>query len=277
MRCIGLRMRRPHLFAMLAVAGSLGCDEGLGGTLPDQIPIVTDSVQTSAQYAAAQVLAPMQNMEDGVAGVFQRTGDINLDFHDTNDNLPSPYNSQFAPYWPPDSVKYVDTYQNYAATYHDTLNYRWAVFYVTHNVQNRTDSCDLRAVYGLTNVPRAVVNQVQSSAAHRWSFIFATDIQLQEDTLCTPHAPAQWLENLMTHLVAHEFGHQRAGLTDNTPNTAGLYHQGTVPKDRQDVMISPFGVEWYLHPDPVFDAFTSVEGADNFTCKGNLLANQNVH
>ena len=41
----------------------------------------------------------------------------------------------------------------------------------------------------------------------------------------------------MIHLFTHEYGHQRAGLTDNTPKYASLYHTGPLPPDRQDVMV----------------------------------------
>jgi len=87
----------------------------------------------------------------------------------------------------------------------------------------------------------------------------------------------QHLENEMIHLFTHEYGHQRAGLTDNTPKYASLYHTGPLPPDRQDVMVRGASyAELWGHTDPVFDGWGDERSGDHSTCRGNLVTNRLV-
>jgi hypothetical protein len=260
---------------LLVVAAALACTDA-GATPSDQLQVVTDEVQTLAQPAAHQVLSALFNLTDDVAGAFLNTADINLDVHDTNDNLPDPSESPFPYYpdWPPDSDKYLPVYQNYAATYHDTVDYKWVVFYVNHLSGNTIDTCaSIEAGTSSFGQP----NTVSKFPSNRWSFIFVTDIQHREQVGCN-FATDEQLENEMIHLVAHEYGHQRAGLTDNNDQYRGLYHTGPVPRDREDVMARPpHYSELWNHSDPVFDSFGFEQAGDHFTCRGNLVSNRSVH
>jgi len=216
----------------------------------------------------------MYNLEDAVAGAFLRTADINLDFHDTNDNLPAPSQSPNYPDWP-DDFTYQSVYQNYANTYHDAATYPWVVFYVNHYASNPTTGPCPSIQVGTTNP--ASPNVAEPDATRRSSFIFVTDIWLVEKTLCSPAATDQQFENEMIHLVTHEYGHQRAGLTNNSGTNGTLYHTGSVPTGRQDVMVVGASyAELWGYADPVFDA-TGVETAGaHSTCRGNLLSNRLV-
>jgi hypothetical protein len=236
---------------------------------------VTDTLQTSAQSAAYQALLPLSGMQDAVAGAFMRTAAINLNYHDTNDNLPPP-DSPVYPDWP-DRMQYLSVYQGYARANHDTLHYPWVIFYVNHYHNTSTTLC-ADYLLGLSN-PLPVANLVPSSRTQRWSFIFVTDIQLKEQTLCTPTATPQALENMVAHVVTHEYGHQRAGLTDNDGSTnTSNYHTGRVPQYREDVMASPeHYAEMFGYLNPVLDANTFDFAGFHNTCKANLLTNQTVH
>jgi hypothetical protein len=75
------------------------------------------------------------------------------------------------------------------------------------------------------------------------------------------------------HVVAHEYGHQRAGLTDNVGAYTSLYHTGPVPSGRQDVMTYDLS-EARGHTDVVFDSRGNESAGDNTTCRGNLLTNR---
>jgi len=244
-----------------------------GETPPDQTPqVVTDAVQTSAQLEAHQALAGLYNLQDMVAGAFLTTADIDLDYHDTNDNLPAPPGPNGD--WP-DARIFQTTYQDYATTYHDVQNYPWVIFYVNHFTNNSTTQC-AGMVTGFTN-PYPVPNAVQSAPVNRWSFIFVTDVKLQIKTLCQNPDPAY--ENGLIHFVTHEYGHQRAGLTDNDGGTnTNLYHTGSVPRKREDVMAIPGSpAEFVGYQNPVFDSKSGETAGEHLSCRANLLSNQSVH
>jgi hypothetical protein len=276
-----MRLRTGGLpvLTILAVSAALACFDA-SATPADKIQIVTDAVQTAEQFDARSVLNVGNlgpNMQDAVAGAFFRTASIKMEYRDVNQNLPAPSRS---PYpngdWPEFDI-YPSVYDDYAATYHDTLNYPWVVFYVNHLHTNRTDSCGGPFFAGYSPM---LTNRVFTNRAWRYSFIFVTDIQQRVQTMCG--RSAQELENLLNHVVAHEYGHQRAGLTHylwqlNPPGNAA-YHQGRLPQNREDVMAYPeSAAEALAHPDPVLDAFGTELPGDNTTCRGNLLTNQSVH
>ncbi len=272
MKCLRLIAPLP-VAALVAFVAGPGCSEA-NGAPPDQTPtVVTNAVQEGAQLEAHQDMAGMYNLEDALAGAFLRTAAIYLAYHDINDNLPTPLESPNYPDWP-DDFTYEFVYQDFANTYHDVTNYPWVIFYVNHYHSNPTDQCAAIQV-GSSNPGNP--NIVPTDATQRWSFLYVTDIKLQQQTTCFS-ATFDQLENAMIHFVTHEFGHQRAGLTDNRDTNHALYHNGNVPSGREDVMVSGGSYsELWGHTDPVFDA-TGIESAgDHSTCRGNLLTNQSVH
>jgi len=265
---------RLRLVTVLLLPATVECSLQ-GETPPDQTPqVVTDAVQTSAQLEAYQALAGLYNLQDMVAGAFLRTADIDLNYHDTNDNLPAPQGSPYYPDWP-DARTFQTIYQDYAATYHDVQNYPWVIFYVNHFTNNSTTQC-AGMVTGFTN-PYPVPNAVQSAAVNRWSFMFVTDVRQQIRTLC--QYPEPGYENSLIHFVAHEYGHQRAGLTDNALGTnRDLYHTGSVPQNREDVMTIPGSpAEYAGYQNPVFDSRFGETAGEHLSCRANLLTNQSVH
>jgi hypothetical protein len=279
MKATGGRGLRAWCVAILPILGVIGCSEGFGATPPDQTQIVTDTLQLSSQFDAHQLLTNgnFPNLGDAVPRAFFHTASIRFDAHDTNDNLPPPYDSPNYPDWPsPDS--FPNVYQSYAETYHDTLNYSWVLFYVKHLARNRTDSCK-GFIAGYSN-PTPQSNVVPSARKNRFSFTWPNDVQLQVQTLCENSAQAA--ENTLIHAVTHEYGHQRAGLTDykwsQNPPVNAQYHQGPVPTGREDVMAFPETFpEYSAYVDPVFDAYGNELIGDHTTCRGNLLTNQTVH
>ncbi len=80
----------------------------------------------------------------------------------------------------------------------------------------------------------------------------------------------------MNHTVTHEYGHQRAGLTDDEGADAALYHTGRLPTGRKDVMVGD-EAEYRGHRDAVFDSNGNEQKGDHTTCHGNLVTNQSVH
>ncbi len=268
---------RAWFFTILPIPGVIACSSGYGSLPPDQTHVVTDSLQTESQFDAHQVISGFYNLNDAVAGAFLRTASINIDYFDTNDNLPPPYDSPYPYYpdWPPDSAKYTFVYQNYATTYHDVQNYRWVLFLVNHVATNRTDTCASIQV-GTSNPFPAGPNTVPSDPAQRWAFVFAKDVQQFEQVGCPPFATDGQLENEMIHYVTHEFGHQRAGLTDWT-RTDSTFHTGPLPQGHEDVMKRPasYGELWGK-TDPVFDGWGNEIVGDHTTCRGNLVTNQSV-
>jgi hypothetical protein len=284
-------LRTWHLssLAILTVSAILACDyvEGAQGVPPDppqQIPPVIDAVETASQSEARTVLIADNlgfSMHDVVAKTFLRTANIKLEYHETNPNLPAPIGSADYPHWPDVGTPGgLSVYQDYAKFHHDEQNYPWILFYVNHYAGTSTTSCT-PYVLGVAN-PRAGDNVVQPNPDDRWSFNFITDIQQQEQVLCKPGLVAQQLQNQVAHVVAHEYGHQRAGLTDfhvlQNPPGNGFYHTGPVPKDRQDVMASPMSyTELWNRTDPVFDGWGNESAGDHSTCRGNLITNRSVH
>lgn len=275
MRFIELSRWRLTAAVILSLPAAVGCQD-LSGAPPDQLPVVTNAVQEGAQLEAHQDMAGMYSLEDAVAGAFLRTASINLGYHDINDNLPTPLESPNYPDWP-DDFTYGWVYQDFTNTYHDATNYPWVIFYVNHYHSNSTNQC-VPILAGSSN-PSPSPNVAQSDPTQRNSFIFVTDIKLREQTLCTnPAATDQQLETELIHVVTHEFGHQRAGLTDDNSTNQSLYHNGFVPSNREDVMASPGSyTELWGHSDPVFDATGVESSGDHSTCRGNLITNQSVH
>src|SRR5688572_19776006 len=92
-----MRRRRSQLpvVTLLVVPAALGCVQ-VGPAAEDQLEIVTDAVETAAQFSANTVLLTGNlgfHMEDAVAKAFLRTAAIKPEFHQTNSNLPEPVNS----------------------------------------------------------------------------------------------------------------------------------------------------------------------------------------
>ena len=195
--------------------------------------------------------------------------------HENNNNLPPPYNSPNYPDWP-DWQTSGSFYDDYALYNHDTLAYPWVIFFINHMVANRTDSCvGYRGGYSTS-----FINRPRTSRVQRYSFVVASDVQLQGQ-LCA-FTPVEQ-ENMLIHAVTHEYGHQRAGLTDwfwekGADSSNYQYHQGPLPTNREDVMASPETEhELTQHPDAVFDGLEFDFSGDYATCKGNLLTNSQVH
>ena len=275
MKCVKLNGWRLATMTILALPGGLACVQGTS-TPPDNLEVVTDAVQTAAQLEARQDLAGMYNLEDNVAGAFLRSANIDLAYHNTPDDLPAPDQSPNNPDWP-DDFTYQSVYDNYANAHHDAANYPWVIFYVNHYHSNPTTGPCPAIQVGST---LASPNVAQSDPTRRWSFLFVTDIWLKEMILCsppplTPPTPEQF-ENEMIHWVTHEYGHQRAGLTNNS-GTNTVYHSGSVPSNRQDAMVvGPTLAELWNHTDPVFDENGIESPGDHGTCRGNLLSNRLV-
>src|SRR6266516_991882 len=263
---------------ILALPVVLGCSL-YGETPPDELPVLTNSVQVGSQSAANGILISMFNLQDGVAGAFLRTANIKLDFHQTSTAL-DPTLSPNYPDWPdpdnlPDGLAF---FQQFAAANHDAQHYPWVIFYVTHTVHNAPEPTICAYGGGFSYVP--VDNNVTSDLSQRYSYLFVTDINNYEehsyqDPNCAPPAAHTELENILIHDVVHEFGHERAGLTDNDGSNS--YHQGSVKTGRLDVMSGEYDPEWRKHNDPVFDANGQEdEYGPITTCRGNLLRSRRV-
>jgi len=270
-----LRKYRRHPLTILTVSPVIGCVELNAGTPADQLPIVTDAVETAEQFAANQVLIAGQlgfNVQDAVANAFASYANIKLEYHNTNSVLPDPPGG---PDWPDPDLS-PSVFQTYASNHRDTTTYRWVIFYVNHTVHNNTTSCGYGGAY--TNT--AGTNAVWTHPTPRWTFVFLTDIQQHEQTLCSPNATDQQLQNVVTHAVAHEYGHQRAGLTEDYGADSISFHHGPVPRNRVDVMTplltTQAVVEARGHADVVFDSYGNELKGDNSTCRGNLITNQSV-
>lgn len=272
-------MKRIRVFVLAcsAVAGALGCYAN-AETPADQYRTITDAVQTERQYDAHLVLTNghFPNLGDAVSKAFG-VASIQLDYHDTYDNLDPPQN----PYYPdwPDANTNLGVYQAYAKANHDVQHYPWVIFYVKHEHTNNVTTCPQGATIepGFSNYSPANVKQTDPTL--RYTFIFVNDIQVWEQSVCPPFATDQQLESEMIHIVAHEYGHQRAGLTDylwtqSPPGNSG-YHQGTVLQGRQDVMARPPSYsELWGHLDPVFDALKQDAAGYTIDCVSNLLTNR---
>ncbi len=115
-----LRNRPRHLLAILTVSAALGCVDLGSGELPDQVPIVTDSVETASQFNANQLLITNNlgfNARDAAATAFFNYASIKLEFYNTNSSLPDPMGSPGAPDWP-DPFQDPGFYQTYANNHH---------------------------------------------------------------------------------------------------------------------------------------------------------------
>jgi len=290
MKCIQLDRWQLAAGTILSLPVVFACAQA-DAAPPDVLDLVTDEVETQSTFVDYTILGHLYRLEDAVAGAFQHTAAITLNFHDTNHDIDAstPYNAS-DPDWPdPNTQVGLTWYQNFSSNHHNTTDYPWFVVYAQHTVANPSTECrggdigyGIAFTHTLTNTP----NYVWPNAEDRFSFVFLTDVQVYEQAYCVPpdHTPSsdEQVENIVIHALAHEYGHQRAGLTHypydfNPPRSTTIYHQGSVPSGRHDVM-EYNDQEASEHGDPVFDAtWNERVGDPPSTCRAILLNARSIH
>jgi hypothetical protein len=177
--------------------------------------------------------------------------------------------------WPPTSQ--VQEYTDYARANRNT-DRAFGVFFVAHMADNPSSipsrTCP-GLVAGVTSILVAPANEVVPDAASRFSFMFLTDIDRVMLECERMGMPAGWSRhNYLVSVVAHELGHQRAGLTHS--NEQPQYHRGTygaVPSQQYDVMIT--GISNDQRGRFRYSAFDRLDqypqANDGTSCQGNLF------
>lgn len=277
---------------MLTLAGAVGCssDVSAADIFPPPTSTVYDKVQTAFEPRPSLLITSgnFPISDEAVRKTYHSFASIDLSFFDTNNDLPppdsSPYLSPNAPDWPdPSTFQGESVYLNYAAAFRDTL-YPYGVFFVNHYYANDTTStnsaCQNTMVRGLlwgaTYAPTP--NTVVSDRRQRISFVFVSDDQALVQNACAKGQQA--VEYALIHVVTHEYGHQRAGLTDKDSvydQQDLIYHQGSVPSGRVEVMSEYMSNQEFLsNAYPVFDEYQADTTCQHNTCKGNLRCNRTV-
>jgi hypothetical protein len=279
--------------AILTVSVAEGCDytEGAQGIPPDVIPppsVVVDTVQWASEPRPGSLLATgnFPILSDAVPATFLSFASIDFSWVHTSDTLPPPNSSNYVspntPDWPDPDLS-GSVYYNYAAAFRDT-HYPYAIFYVNHFHGNDTTNvtyCQpgLAVVLWGVSTGSATPNTVDPNRSRRFSFVFLSDMQAL--VLDTCHKGQEAVEYALIHITTHEYGHQRAGLTDYDSVYSSqdvVYHQGLLPNGRDDVMKVPMSdAELYTYPFPVFDQYRADTACQHNTCKGNLKCNRTVH
>jgi hypothetical protein len=130
-----------------------------------------------------------------------------------------------------------------------------------------------------------ILNQVTSDVKQRFTFVFLDVIQRLHAHPCWVD-PANFniaypIENVVTLVLTHELGHQRAGLTHpNEPGHseyAGNYHGGSLPRGRIDVMWLRLQNSELGQRAGVFDKFSQIDPfCSQATCANNLYCRRNI-
>lgn len=177
--------------------------------------------------------------------------------------------------WP--STSQVQEYTDYARANRNTSR-AFGVFFVAHMIDNPSSIPSRTCpgfVGGVTSRLQTEVNEVIPDVAGRYSFMFFTDFSrviLECERLGMPSGWSRY--NFLVNIVAHELGHQRAGLTHS--NEQSQYHRGTygaVPSQQHDVMITAIANDRMgRFRYPAFDRLDQYPRAnDSTSCQGNLF------
>lgn len=129
----------------------------------------------------------------------------------------------------------------------------------------------------MVGVSLAGTNTISADPLQRATFLFVDRIDWTYNNSCYQAYTTQY-DNVFLHLLIHELGHQRAGLTH--PDEAGnnVYHQGNYPASpRVDVMWSNVATNDLRYYFPVFDQYSGATPVCNgLTCASNLHCNRVV-
>ena len=300
MKSVWLIKFRLPLAAMFALSVALGCSGDIGGGSTqdplDGLPEVTDNIQIVSEAtidravnrtAAGLAVDFAPSFEEASSKAFLSYAKIQLQFESATENQSlnrSSYNCAGIPFsedWPDFATDVgANCFQQVAAATRSTTTYPWAAFFVNHTLHNTGTHC--HDPYLATFTKRIGANIVNTDLAQRVSWIFLTDIFRYEgyqafivDCPFDQQLDLPQFTNVVNHFVTQAYAAERAGLTENDA-TNSVYHSGTVPAGRADVM-KPMSLargEYLGHYDVVFDKLPGDSPTANWTCRSNLLHNR---
>jgi len=245
---------------------------------PPNLDVVTNSVEW---FSEVEVLPNLRthtpDLYVATAAGFKSAAAIDLNWIKNNDGLicQRARDADNACIWP--SVSDVQTYADYARANRDATN-AFGVFFVGHMQDNPGFPIPPRTCPGFVpggSTPITTFNEVASAANERYSFIFFTDLDRIANECIALGMPAGWTKhNFLVRVVAHELGHQRAGLTHS--NEHPEFHRGTfgsVPNPQHDVMQTALSTDLMGRDRyPAFDRLDQYPHAnDNTSCQGTLF------
>jgi len=201
--------------------------------------------------------------------------DLNMDPDEQNlpdyvdqDGIPGPF---------PDDFEEILLYVN--AHYNTTLGYSWHLLAVDNYELNGPT---YQGNPGITITPPAS-NQVRNIASERFSFIFVQDI---DNYAANEGWSIEKTDSLKWEVIAHELGHQRAGLTHPLDSEGSQYHNQLMDLDEnygEDAVCIMQSNAWGWLPGgeirfctqdyPYQDAYYQ----HNSTCLGNIITNLNAN
>lgn len=212
----------------------------------------------------------LDDLKQSVNEAFTQPAAITFEWHGTNLYLSPPS----LPY--PSGQTAITAYIDYARINRDPA-YTFGIFFITGPVPQQ-GACDPKVLGVAINSPAGIAppNEI-SNADNRYhaTWIFVQDLE-NWTSFCT----TKDRQNYLTHVVTHEMGHERAGLT-HTDAFLGSYHtgQGNIPTPpRWDVMYSDFSQSFFQteldNRIPIFDQVPGGPFLGHLTCQDNLAINR---
>jgi hypothetical protein len=182
-------------------------------------------------------------------------------------DVDDPYNGQFNR----------QTYIDFARTHRNQggNSNPFGTFFITGPSMANTQ-CDVPHTLGMSTGIPGFPNSIPTDARDRFTYVFVDRVeQLHNFSGCFRRPGSQQnypKDNVYVHLITHEVGHQRAGLTHADDPANQNYHQGFDPpanSGRLDVMISNLYSPNLDNSWGMFDQFPFPSSATN-SCANNL-------
>jgi hypothetical protein len=265
------------VLACLAVA-STACGFGIQTGDPEPpLQTVTNEIETFAESGELPSVIDFDLYKARINDAFGTADAINFTWRVTRDNL-SIAN------WPDldDPETYegnLPFYRDYARLYRNSTDATspFGVFFVTGPAFFEQLDCGKSYALGISTSGATNVNNVPADPKDRFTFIFVQRVEILHSFACylDPDGFSYPRDVVFTHLITHELGHQRAGLTHS--NVYPSFHKGSVPGRRVDVMSSILRRSEFEYTVPVFDRFPDFSPFCNTeTCVNNLHCRRNV-
>lgn len=236
---------------------------------PAPVPPVVNSMEFFNQPAVATLLSQItEAVFSDVNQSFSNAAGLVFVWQYTNGQLPPPQPAQPTAPWPAGGQQNIVFYTNYASAFREA-SADFGTFFVTHMDGNPTGQTCSGLTYGVTATQSS--GQPVSHPPHRFSFIFLEDLDGVASG-CSLLSSAR--RNMFNMAVAHELGHQRAGL--NHPEQVPGEHVATghsVDAMRANVTIT----EMTQTPYPYFCRRGAAPLENDFgSCQGLLYMSRTV-
>lgn len=246
---------------------SAACQEAVPA--PANYPPVIDSLEVFSEAQVREIFDRYPDLFYGMNVSLQHAAAMALHPLMASTSIRRPYPNDPTRAWPRPVDQITNRFYFDYAVEHRRADMGFGAFFITHMEGNPTvcPPADTDIILGYTFGYGP--NTVASDPVGRATFLFAEDAAVIANS-CGVNA-----QNTFIGLLTHEMGHQRAGLTHPEEfNYQALYHTGTVPSGRTDIMAqrTPLNVmaRWRY---PRFDAkqpFPPSLG-DESACSYNLF------